>query len=336
MRKSSLIRVLLAALYTSMNYFTVSLRNPDSALAQLRNPHGEALVIGKKHYSRRIIPDVTFACQTTMLFGCMWKTISAFIRKTSINIEKRAQLFCTFGRNQGKVSDLLVRLLPDSDRKVVLYKPGHGTPSLRDGNGRLLPADISPRKTQEEGLPLELLRSAPGDLSNTKRLQLNQSVCFSGAGDGGRLVRSASHVIVRPALPRGLAGKVSASALDCRDATALSAYIWSRSAVGSVILPYERRHSEVSCHLPSMRTFQDIQFPVAPFVIASGAILVESRRRAYHGAHVAWRHMQLFALASASSGSMIARGHMVNKRAPSPLDTMGYGLAGLPQGRMRA
>ena len=34
--------------------------------------------------------------------------------------------------------------------------------------------------------------------------------CFSGASDGGPLVRSASPVVVRPALPKGLAGKVTA------------------------------------------------------------------------------------------------------------------------------
>ena len=39
--------------------------------------------------------------------------------------------------NQSQVSDPLVRLLPDSNRKVVLCKPGHGAPGLRDGDGCL-------------------------------------------------------------------------------------------------------------------------------------------------------------------------------------------------------
>ena len=83
-------------------------------------------------------------------------------------------------------------------------------PGLTDGKGYLLPVDVSPRAAQEEGYPLDLLYEKLGSLANARSVQVYLDACFSGASDGGPLVRGASPVVVRPALPKGLTGKVTA------------------------------------------------------------------------------------------------------------------------------
>ena len=70
--------------------------------------------------------------------------------------------------------------------------------------------DVTPRAAQEEGYPIDLLYEKLGSLKNARSVQVYLEACFSGASAGGQLVRSASPVVVRPALPKGLAGKVTA------------------------------------------------------------------------------------------------------------------------------
>lgn len=58
MRKCFPIHALFAALRYAANFFAASLRHPDSAPAELHNPHGVALVIGKDSASVMAVPMI--------------------------------------------------------------------------------------------------------------------------------------------------------------------------------------------------------------------------------------------------------------------------------------
>ena len=180
--------------------------------AAVRNPHGVAVIVGNKDYRHRDIPAVSFAHRDADAFRRYVVDVLGFKLENVIDLRDatRAKLLRTFGREQKKVSDLWAKLLPDQKWDVVVFYSGHGVPGLTDGKGYLLPVDVSPRAAQEEGYPLDLLYEKLGSLANARSVQVYLDACFSGASDGGPLVRGASPVVVRPALPKGLAGKVTA------------------------------------------------------------------------------------------------------------------------------
>ena len=180
--------------------------------AEVRNPHGVAVIVGNKDYRHRDIPAVSFAHRDADAFRRYVVDVLGFNTENVIDLRDatRAKLLRTFGREQKKVSDLWAKLLPDQKWDVVVFYSGHGVPGLTDGKGYLLPVDVSPRAAQEEGYPLDLLYEKLGSLANARSVQVYLDACFSGASDGGPLVRGASPVVVRPALPKGLAGKVTA------------------------------------------------------------------------------------------------------------------------------
>ena len=198
--------VLLAALCCVLAWFATE------AGAEVRNPHGVAVIVGNKDYRHRDIPAVSFAHRDADAFRRYVVDVLGFNPENVIDLRDatRAKLLRTFGREQKKVSDLWAKLLPDQKWDVVVFYSGHGVPGLTDGKGYLLPVDVSPRAAQEEGYPLDLLYEKLGSLSNARSVQVYLDACFSGASDGGPLVRGASPVVVRPALPKGLAGKVTA------------------------------------------------------------------------------------------------------------------------------
>ena len=206
MRMKFSFRAFLVAVCCTLTWFCTE------AGAEVRNPHGVAVIVGNRDYRHRDIPAVSFAHRDADAFRRYVVDVLGFKPENIIDLRDatRAKLLRTFGREQKKVSDLWAKLLPDQKWDVVVFYSGHGVPGLTDGKGYLLPVDVSPRAAQEEGYPLDLLYEKLGSLSNARSVQVYLDACFSGASDGGPLVRSASPVVVRPALPKGLAGKVTA------------------------------------------------------------------------------------------------------------------------------
>ena len=212
MRTWSSHRVLLIVLCATIAFLAASLWSTEVAQAAARNPKGVAVIVGNKDYRHRDIPAVSFAHRDADAFRRYVVDVLGFEPKNIIDLRDatRAQFLHTFGRRKDEVSDLWAKLLPDREWDVVVFYSGHGVPGLTDGKGYLLPVDVPPGAAQEEGYPLEQLYEKLGSLSNARSVQVYLESCFSGASDGGPLVRSASPVVVRPALPKGLAGKVTA------------------------------------------------------------------------------------------------------------------------------
>ena len=178
----------------------------------MRNPQGVAVIVGNRDYRHPDIPAVSFAHRDADAFKRYALDVLGFDLKNIIDLRDatRAQLLRTFGRKQKRASDLWAKLLPNREWDVVVFYSGHGVPGLNDGKGYLLPVDVTPRAAQEEGYPIDLLYEKLGSLKNARSVQVYLEACFSGASAGGQLVRSASPVVVRPALPKSLGGKVTA------------------------------------------------------------------------------------------------------------------------------
>lgn len=206
MRIFSSHRVLIAVLCVALTWFATE------AGAEVRNPQGVAVIVGNRDYRHPDIPAVSFAHRDADAFKRYALDVLGFDLKNIIDLRDatRAQLLRTFGRKQKRASDLWAKLLPNREWDVVVFYSGHGVPGLNDGKGYLLPVDVTPRAAQEEGYPIDLLYEKLGNLKNARSVQVYLEACFSGASAGGQLVRSASPVVVRPALPKGLAGKVTA------------------------------------------------------------------------------------------------------------------------------
>ena len=212
MRTWSSHRVLLIVLCATIAFLAASLWSTEVALAAVRNPKGVAVIVGNRDYRHPDIPAVSFAHRDADAFRRYVVDVLGFDLKNIIDLRDatRAQLLRTFGRKQKRASDLWAKLLPNREWDVVVFYSGHGVPGLNDGKGYLLPVDVTPRAAQEEGYPIDLLYEKLGNLKNARSVQVYLEACFSGASAGGQLVRSASPVVVRPALPKGLAGKVTA------------------------------------------------------------------------------------------------------------------------------
>ena len=206
-------RVLLAALAAILTWFGVE------SEAQVRNPQGVAVIVGNKDYRHRDIPDVSFAHRDADAFRRYVVDVLGFAPGNVIDLRdaKQSDLLHMFGRKGGGPNDLWAKLSPDQKWDIVVYYSGHGVPGLKDGKGYLLPVDVLPRSAQEDGYPIDLLYRNLGSLKEARSVVVYLDACFSGASDGGPLVRNASPVVVRPALPKGAAGRVtsvSASGAD--------------------------------------------------------------------------------------------------------------------------
>ena len=206
-RRRSRTRLVLAAACVAAACFG----GAAGALAEARNPDGIAVIIGNGDYGHRDIPEVRFAHRDAEAFRRYVVDVLGFDPKNVIALRdaKRARLLKLFGRKGDRRSDLWAKLVPDREWDVVVYYSGHGVPGREDGKGYLLPVDVLPHSAQDEGYGIDLLYAKLGQLENARTVQVYLDACFSGNSDGGPLVRNASPVSVRAALPEGLSGRLT-------------------------------------------------------------------------------------------------------------------------------
>ncbi len=187
------------------------------ALAEVRNPHGVAVIIGNKHYPHRGVPDVDYADRDAEAFKRYVIDVMGFDPTKIISLKnaKRREMLNVFGSRDAPMSDILAKLDPKGRSAVVVYYSGHGVPGLKDGMGYLLPVDVPPREARNEGYPLELLYKRLDELSKADRRRRAKSVqvfldaCFTGNSYGGFLIQGASPVIIAAALPEAIAEQVT-------------------------------------------------------------------------------------------------------------------------------
>ena len=212
MRMCSLRQVLLAAASAVVAFLTFSLWQAYPALAEVRNPHGVAVIVGNADYEHRDIPDVLFAHRDADAFRRYVVDVLGFDPENIIDLRdaRRRRMFDALGSRRSPQGELWSYLDPDGGSDVVVFYSGHGVPGMKDKRGYLLPVDGSPHAAEEDGYPIDLLYKNLGSLKEARSVVIYLDACFSGSSAGGNLTRSASPIYVRAALPKELSKKVTA------------------------------------------------------------------------------------------------------------------------------
>lgn len=81
--------------------------------------------------------------------------------------------------------------------KVYIYYAGHGAPSNVDGSAYLVPSDADASRIDLNGYSLKTLYDNLAKL-DTKEATVILEACFSGASQGGTLVKNASPIFLKP------------------------------------------------------------------------------------------------------------------------------------------
>ena len=182
------------------------------AWAEVRNPHGVAVIIGNRAYRNKDIPPVDYAHRDAEAFKRYVVHVLGYDPANIIDLRDatRAEMQNVLGHRTAPMNDIQARLnMLDAEggSEVIVYYSGHGVPAEK-GTPALLPVDVAPHAAQAEGYPIELLYEKLGQLRGSKSVRVFLDTCFSGSSDGGRLV-TGSPVYVVAGLPEGVGERMT-------------------------------------------------------------------------------------------------------------------------------
>ena len=202
-------RVLLSMLCAALAFFAVPLWDVDSALAQMGNPHGVAVIIGNRNYTGA--GDVKYAHRDAEAFRRYVLDVLGFDPDNVIHLKNasQAQMVGLFGNPQDPKGKLWFYLDPDEGRKisdVVVYYSGHGMPGLDEKapGAFLLPTDANPNNPRLNGYSVDVLYKNLGKLP-ARSVRVFLDACFTGQAGDGRAILKASPVMRVAALPASVA-----------------------------------------------------------------------------------------------------------------------------------
>ena len=187
---------------------------PGSAVAEVRNPRGVAVIIGNVDYEHRDVPDVAYAGRDAEGFRRYVVDVLGFDPENVIHVTDatRRRMYDVLGTRSDPRSELWSYLDPGGGSEVVVFYSGHGVPGTEDKQGYLLPVDADPKAAEDDGYPINLLYENLGKLEEASSVRVYLDACFSGGSHEGGLVGAASPVYVTPALPEGTEKVVSLTA----------------------------------------------------------------------------------------------------------------------------
>jgi hypothetical protein len=110
-----------------------------------KNPDGVAVIIGNKHYARRV-PEVDFAHNDADAMKRFVISRLGFREDNVIDLRDATQteMLAVFG-NDKTYKGRLWRWVRPRESDVVVFYSGHGVPGLKDGRGYLLPVNAAPK-----------------------------------------------------------------------------------------------------------------------------------------------------------------------------------------------
>ena len=191
-----------------------------AAAAEVRDPHGVAIVIGNRDYEEPGLASVEFALRDARAFKRYALDVLGYAPENVLVLENatRREMFRAFGRPNdppGGPSTVRFRVDPGGRSDLVVFYSGHGAPGVDDGKGYLLPVDVPARAAQDEGYPVEALYRKLGALAaaegrSAKSVRVFLDACFSGLLPGRRqLFVGASPAYSAEALPEGVGDGVT-------------------------------------------------------------------------------------------------------------------------------
>ncbi len=182
------------------------------AWAEVRNPHGVAVIIGNQVYRNKDIPPVDYAHRDAEAFKRYVVEVLGYDPANVIHLKDatRAQMQNVLGHRTAPMNDIqawLNMLDAEGGSEVIVYYSGHGVPAEK-GTPSLLPVDVAPHAARTEGYPIELLYEKLGQLQGAKSVRVFLDTCFSGSSDGGRLV-AGSPVYMVARLPEAVGERMT-------------------------------------------------------------------------------------------------------------------------------
>ena len=202
-------RALLSVLCAALAFFAVPLWHVNSALAQVRNPHGVAVIIGNRNYMGA--GDVKYAHRDAEAFRRYVLDVLGFDPDNVIHLKNasQAQMVGLFGNRHDPKGKVWFYLDPDEGRKVsdvVVYYSGHGMPGLdnKTPGAYLLPTDANPNNPRLNGYSIDVLYRNLAKLP-ARSVSVFLDACFTGQAGDGQAILKASPIIRVAALPDSVA-----------------------------------------------------------------------------------------------------------------------------------
>ena len=187
-----------------------------AAAAEVRDPHGVAVVIGNRDYGESGLPDVDYALRDARAFARYARDVLGFAGENVLVLENaterdmRDALGDPDEPAEERLSDLFFTLDPEGRSDLAVFYSGHGAPGLDDEKGYLLPVDAPARDAQRDGYPIaalyDTLAARLGAARRSPRsVRVYLDACFSGLAPGGSLFPGTSALVPVPMLPEGVA-----------------------------------------------------------------------------------------------------------------------------------
>ena len=164
--------------------------------AQPTNPDAIAVIIANSEY-RNEIPKVDYAGNDGDAMKAFLRDVLGYRDGNIIDLRNagQAEILAVFGNERSHEGKLWSWVRPGRS-DVFVYYSGHGAPGARDKRGYLLPVDSDPATVEINGYPLGLLYRNLAKL-RARSVTVMLDACFSGASEGGMLIKAASPVFVK-------------------------------------------------------------------------------------------------------------------------------------------
>ena len=175
------------------------------------NPDAVAILVGNKTYKHKDVPEVRFAYNDVEAMRQFLVKAMGYDPDNVIVVKDgtKAALDAYFGTKTNPQGRLADKIRPGAS-DVFVYYSGHGVPGP-DGGGYLLPVDGLPEKTELSAYDTRVLIDNLNK-SHARSAVVMMDTCFSGLSDAGAVVKNASPVFIKAALPTKLSKGVILSA----------------------------------------------------------------------------------------------------------------------------
>jgi hypothetical protein len=173
---------------------------PAVSATQVKNPDGVAVIIGNKHYTRRV-PEVDYAHHDADAMKRFVINRLGFRERNIIDLRDATlmEMLAVFG-NDKTYKGRLWRWVRPRESDVVVFFSGHGVPGLKDSGGYLLPVNAAPEAPESDAYSLTLLYANLSKLE-ARSVTVFLDTSFSGDSPGGLLMQAGTAISAMPKAP---------------------------------------------------------------------------------------------------------------------------------------